>query len=257
MELKLTNPIIFFDLESTGLDIAKDRIVEISLLKVFPDGTEKIKTLRINPGVKMPADAFAIHHISDEDVKDCPKFADVAKELAKDFEGCDLAGYNSSYYDLPLLVEEFLRAGVDLDFSKSKMVDVQAVFHKMEPRNLSAAYKFYCNKELNGAHGAEADTVATYEVLKAQLDKYPDLKNDVNALAKFTANPKHGVDFAGRIVMNSNGQEVFNFGKYKGRAVEDVLKEDPKYYSWMQEADFPLDTKRVLTRIRLRGLMEK
>lgn len=257
MKLNLVNPIIFFDMEATGLDIAHDRIVEISILKVFPDGTEVVKTQRVNPEMKMPSEAFAIHGISDEDLKDCPTFKDIAKDLAKEFEGCDLAGYNSSYYDLPLLVEEFLRAGVDVDFSKAKMIDVQAVFHKMEPRNLSAAYKFYCNAELEGAHGAEADTKATYEVLKAQLDRYSVLKNDVAALARFTSNPKRGVDFAGRFVMNAQGKEVFNFGKYKGRVVEEVLREDPKYYSWMQDADFPLDTKRVLTRIYLRGFNSK
>ncbi len=257
MKLNLTNPIIFFDLEATGLDIVHDRIVEISWLKIYPDGREESETIRINPEMKMPADAYAIHGISDDDLKDCPKFKDVAKKIAAAFEGCDLSGYNSSHYDLPILVEELLRADVDVDFSKAKMVDVQAVFHKKEPRTLSAAYKFYCGSELADAHSAQADARATYEVLKAQLDRYPDLKNDIAALAKFTTTPKRSVDYAGRIIRNSNGQEIFNFGKYKGMVVEEVLRNDPKYYNWVIDADFPLDTKRVLTRIRLRDFNNK
>ncbi|HLP05020.1 MAG TPA: 3'-5' exonuclease [Paludibacter sp.] len=251
MKLKLKNPIIFFDLETTGTNIVSDRIVEISYHKVSPNGREETKTIRINPGMPIPKGASDIHGITDADVAHCPLFKDVAKEIARDFEGCDLAGYNSNRFDIPMLAEEFLRADVDIDMTKRKLVDVQVVFHKMEQRTLGAAYKFYCDKELVGAHGAEADTLATYEILEAQLDRYPELKNDIEFLAKYTTQ-NNNVDFAGRMVYNEKGEEVINFGKYKGQKVTDVLKSDIGYYGWMMSSDFPLHTKKVLTSIKLR-----
>ena len=256
MQLNLRNPLIFFDLETTGINIVKDRIVEISYVKVFPNGKEESKTLRINPGMPIPPESTAIHGITDEDVKDCPLFKDVAKTLAAQFEGCDLAGFNSNRFDIPLLAEEFLRAGVNIDLSHRKFIDVQTIFHKMEQRTLSAAYKFYCGKSLENAHTASADTMATYEVLKAQLDKYPELENDVTFLSKFSSF-SNNVDFAGRMIYNENGQEVINFGKYKGRLVEEVLSVDPGYYSWMMNSDFSLNTKQKLTEIKLRGFNKK
>ncbi len=251
MELKLKRPIIFFDLETTGVDTSKDRIVEISLVKVMPDGEEIIKTRRLNPQMHIPAEATAIHGITDEDVKDCPTFAQVAKSLEQFIQGCDFGGFNSNRFDLPMLVEEFLRVGINVDFKKRKFIDVQNIFHKMEQRTLVAAYKFYCNKDLTEAHSAEADTLATYEVLKAQLDRYPTLENDVNALAEFSARGET-VDYAGRIVYDSKGNEVFGFGKYKGRLVSEVFATDPSYYTWMMNGDFPLYTKKVITEIRFR-----
>jgi DNA polymerase III, epsilon subunit and related 3''-5'' exonucleases len=251
MKLNLKNPIIFFDLETTGININTDRIVEISLHKVYPNGREEGKTIRINPEMPIPAVASAVHGITDADVADCPTFNQVAKEIAKEIEGCDLAGYNSNRFDIPLLAEELLRADVDIDLMKHKFVDVQVVFHKMEARTLSAAYKFYCGKELENAHSAEADTLATYEVLQAQLDRYPDLKNDVEFLSEFTAQTKN-VDFAGRIVYDEKGEEIFNFGKYKGQKVVDVLNKDSGYYGWIISSDFALHTKKVLTQIKLR-----
>ena len=251
MKLNLRNPLIFFDLETTGVNITKDRIVELSYIKVMPDGTEEEKTMRINPGIPIPAEATAIHHITDDDVKDKPLFKDVAKKICQVFEGCDIAGFNSNRFDIPLLMEEFLRAGVNFDISKRKFVDIQTIFHKMEQRTLVAAYKFYCNKDLNDAHSANADTKATYEVLKAQLDKYPNLENNVDFLSKFSSQNRN-VDLAGRIVFNDNNVEVFNFGKYKGQPVEDVLKKDCGYFGWMMQGDFPQNTKNVLTNIKLR-----
>ena len=256
MQLNLKNPLVFFDLETTGIDIAKDRIVEISMVKVMPNGEEIVKTRRINPGMPSPPESTAIHGITDEDVKDCPKFKEIAKSLAAQIEGCDLAGFNSNRFDIPMLAEEFLRAGVDVDLNRRKFIDVQTIFHKMEQRNLTAAYKFYCNKDLTNAHSAEADTMATYEVLKAQLDRYPELENDVNFLSKYSSFTNN-VDFAGRMVYNEKGQEVINFGKYKGRLVEEVLKSDPSYYAWIMNGDFPLNTKKMLTEIRLRGFNKK
>lgn len=251
MQLSLKNPIIFFDIESTGLDIAKDRIVEISIVKVMPDGSKDVKTRRLNPTIPISEEAQNIHGISNEDVKDCPTFQQVAKSLAKMMEGCDFAGYNSTKFDIPLLAEEFLRAGVDFDFRKRKMVDVQNIFHKLEQRTLSAAYKFYCHKNLEDAHSAEADTLATLEVLEAQLDKYPeDLKNDVNFLADFSTKNRL-VDYAGRIVLNEKDEPVFNFGKHKGKTVAEVFKNEPSYYDWMMQKDFTLDTKEVLTQLKL------
>ena len=256
MKLNLANPIVFFDLETTGINIAKDRIVEISVLKVYPNGKEEQKTIRVNPGMHIPEEASAIHGIYDEDVKDAPMFKHIARELAHYIEGCDLGGYNSNRFDIPLLAEEFLRAEVDFDMSKRKFVDVQTIFHKMEQRTLSAAYHFYCDKCLEDAHTAAADTMATYEVLMSQLDRYPDLQNDVTFLSDYSSFNKN-VDFAGRMVYDDKGVEVFNFGKYKGMSVADVLKRDPGYYSWILNSDFTLNTKAMLTKIRLREITQK
>lgn len=256
MQLNLRNPLVFFDLETTGINIVKDRIIEISYVKVHPNGKEETKTRRVNPEMPIPPESTAIHGITDEDVKDCPTFKEIAKSLAAQIEGCDLAGYNSNRFDIPLLAEEFLRAGVDIDLNRRKFVDVQTIFHKMEQRTLSAAYKFYCDKSLENAHTAEADTLATYEVLKAQLDRYPDLKNDINYLSQFSSY-NNNVDFAGRMVYNDKGEEVINFGKYKGRLVTEVLKNDPGYYAWIMNGDFPLNTKKMLTEIKLRGFNSK
>jgi DNA polymerase-3 subunit epsilon len=253
MHLNLKNPIAVFDLETTGVDVVRDRIVEISIIKVMPDGSEEVKTQRINPTIPIPAEATGVHGITDEDVKDCPAFKDVAKSLADYLEGCDVAGYNSTKFDVPLLVEEFLRAGVDVDFRSRHLVDVQNIFHRMEQRTLAAACKFYCQKELVGAHSAEADTRATYNVLLAQLGRYPELQNDVAFLAEFSAKNRN-VDYAGRIVMDGNGNEIFNFGKHKGRKVVDVLTCEPSYYAWIMNSEFTLDTKRILTQIKQRSI---
>ena len=251
MELALKNPIIFFDLETTGTNILRDRIVGISYIKVMPSGNETERTLRINPGMPIPAEATAIHHITDDDVKNAPPFKQVAQELANVFLGCDIAGFNSNRFDVPMLMEEFLRAGVNIDLSRRKFVDVQTIFHKMEQRTLIAAYKFYCGKDLTEAHSANADTRATYEVLKAQLDHYPSLKNDIAFLSDFSSQNKN-VDLMGRIIYNEAGKEVFNFGKYKGQLVEDVFRRDIGYYSWMMQGEFPANTKQVITNIKLR-----
>ena len=252
MKLNLKNPIVFFDLETTGVNITSDRIVEISYLKVFPNGNEVSRTMRINPEMHIPEQASEVHGIYDDDVKDCPTFKQVAKDVAHDFEGADIAGFNSNRFDVPLLAEEFLRAGVDLDMTRRKFIDVQVIFHKMEQRTLSAAMKFYCGKELEGAHSADADTRATYEVLQAQLDRYDELQNDIAWLSEFSSHTRN-VDFAGRIVYDDKGVEVFNFGKYKGIPVVEVLRRDPSYYSWMMQGDFSLNTKQVLTRIKLKS----
>lgn len=252
MELTLKNPLVFFDLETTGVNVASDRIVEISWLKIQPDGKESGKTLLVNPTIPIDPRAIAIHGITDEDVKDKPSFSELARTLAKEFEGCDFAGYNSNKFDIPLLAEEFLRAGVDFDLRKRKFIDVQVIFHKMEQRTLAAAYQFYCKKELENAHSAEADTLATYEILKAQLDHYEHLQNDVDYLSVFSTQNR-SVDLAGRIIYNDKDIEVFNFGKYKGEPVEEVLKKDPGYFGWILNGDFPLYTKKVLTNIKLRA----
>ncbi|WP_010665261.1 3'-5' exonuclease [Marinilabilia salmonicolor] len=256
MQLNLKNPIVFFDLETTGINIANDRIVEISVLKIDTDGNEEVKTMRINPEVPIPQKTSEIHGIYDEDVKDEPTFKEVGRQLATFMEGCDIAGFNSNKFDIPLLAEEFIRAEVDFDMTKRKFIDVQTIFHKMEKRTLEAAYKFYCDKNLDDAHSAEADTRATYEVLKAQLDRYSDLKNDMEWLSKFSAHNRNA-DFAGRIIFNDKGVEVFNFGKYKGKPVTEVLDTDPGYYGWMMNGDFPLFTKKVLTNIKLRNAFGK
>jgi DNA polymerase-3 subunit epsilon len=265
MELNLTKPIAFFDLETTGIKVATDRIVEISIVRQQVDGSVKIKTLRINPEMPIPPEVTEIHGISDEDVKDCPTFKQVARELAQFLDNCDLAGYNSNHFDIPLLVEEFLRAGVDFEMKGRRCVDVQNIFHKMEPRNLSAAYKFYCDRNLENAHSAEADTLATFEILKSQLDRYADVEfkdrkgnitqpviNDIKALSDFTWSTK-AVDLIGHIVYNDKNVEVFNFGKHKGKAVTQVLKDEPSYYDWMMRGEFPLSTKKVLTMLKLRN----
>lgn len=253
MNLNLANCIVFFDLETTGVNISKDRIVEISVLKVHPNGKEEQRTIRVNPEMPIPKEASEVHGIYDEDVKECPTFKEIAKELARFMEGCDLGGYNSNRFDVPLLAEEFLRVGVDFDMRKRKFVDVQTIFHKMEQRTLSAAYRFYCDKCLEDAHSAAADTTATYEVLKAQLERYGDkLENNIEFLSKFSTQ-NNTVDFAGFIVYNEKGEEVFNFGKNKGVPVEKVLKEQPGYFSWIINSEFPLYTKKVLTEIKLRG----
>lgn len=252
MKLNLKNPIIFFDLETTGVDVSKDRIVEICYIKVWPNGNEVSRTMRINPGMHIPEQASAVHGIYDADVADCPTFKEVAKEIANDFTGCDLAGFNSNRFDLPMLAEEFLRAQVDIDLTRHRAIDVQVIYHKLEQRTLSAAYKFYCGAELVNAHSALADTRATYEILQAQLDHYPDvLVNDMEFLSQFSSFTRNA-DFAGRIVFDDAGNEVFNFGKYKGEKVETVLLRDSGYYAWMMNGDFPLNTKQVLTRIKLR-----
>jgi DNA polymerase-3 subunit epsilon len=252
MKLNLKNPIVFFDLETTGINVASDRIVEISYLKVFPDGKEESKTYRVNPTIPIPKQASDIHGILNEDVKDKPTFAELAKSIAKDMEGCDLGGYNSNKFDIPLLAEEMIRAEVEVDFKKRKFIDVQVIFLKKEPRTLGAAYQFFCNKELTDAHSAEADTRATYEILQAQLDRYSDLENDIDKLSDFSSHNKNA-DFAGRIIYNENGEECFNFGKYKGKKVVDVFEKDPGYYGWMINNDFPLYTKNLLTKIKLRS----
>ena len=243
---------VFFDLETTGVNVASDRIVEISWLKIQPDGRESKQTQLVNPTIPIDPKAIAIHGITDEDVKDKPTFSEMARTLANEFEGCDFAGYNSNKFDIPLLAEEFLRAGVDFDLRKRKFIDVQVIFHKMEQRTLTAAYQFYCNKVLEDAHSAEADTFATYEILKAQLDHYEHLQNDVDYLSAFSTQNR-SVDLAGRIIYNDKDIEVFNFGKYKGEPVEEVLKKDPGYFGWILNGDFPLYTKKVLTNIKLRA----
>ena len=256
MKLNLKRPVVFFDLETTGTNITNDRIVEISVVKVMPDGSEIVKTRRINPGCPIPAEATAIHHIPDEDVKDEPEFRKVARSLADLFTGCDIAGFNSNRVDIPLLDQEFQRAGVDFDFGKARFIDVQTIFHKKEPRTLVAAYKFYCGKDLTEAHSASADTMATYEVLKAQLERYDDLPNDIAALSEY-ASQNRNVDFMGRLVYDEQRREIINFGKYKGRIAEEVLKNDPGYYSWIMQGDFTKNTKDAFTRIRLRSAMKK
>lgn len=279
MKLNLTKPLIVFDLETTGLDLVNDRIIQLSYIKVFPDGREDRKTHNVNPERPIPRLVVELTGISDEMVKDAPTFKQIAPSLAETFQGCDIAGFNSNHFDIPLLAEEFIRAGVNFDFSLCRLIDVQTIFHKMEPRNLAAAYKFYCGKKMEEdfeAHRADQDTEATYRVLQGQLDKYnpetqpePEkhLVNDMDVLAQFCRNNKN-VDFAGRIIWkektddkgnvlldekgNPQKHEVFNFGKYKGQVVSEVLRRDPSYYSWMINGDFTNDTKQVLTRIRLR-----
>jgi DNA polymerase III subunit epsilon len=252
LELKLKRPVVFLDLETTGINVSTDRIVEISLLKIDIRGREEWMTLRVNPEMPIPQKATSIHGITDSDVANEPTFREVAKNVAAFMEGCDLAGYNAVKFDIPVLAEEFLRVNIDFDFTRRKYVDPQVIFYKKEPRTLEAALQFYCNRKLMNAHSADADTAATYEVLKAQLDRYPDLENDMEKLSAFSAF-NNNVDFAGRIIMDENGKEIFNFGRYKGRVVEEIFSEDPSYYSWMMNGDFPLYTKKVLTEIKLRA----
>jgi len=256
MELKLNRPICFFDLETTGIDVAKDRIVEISIFKVFPNGNKESKTWLVNPTIPIPPQSSAIHGITNEKVANEPTFKELASQVHNMIKDSDLAGYNSDRFDIPLLAEELLRAEVDFDMKNRVSVDVQTIFHKKEERTLSAALKFYCGKSLENAHTAEADTLATYEILKAQLDRYDDLDNDMKSLADYTTRKK-SVDFAGFIALNNEGKEIFTFGKNKGQLVEEVLEKEPGYYGWIQGADFPLYTKKVLTGIKLRKLNNK
>lgn len=258
MKLNLKNPIVFLDLETTGVDIVKDRIVEISLVKVCPSSdTPEVKTRRIKPlddkgeVMHIPEDATAVHGITDADVADKPAFRQIAKSLAEYLKGCDLGGFNSTRFDIPMLAEEFLRAGVNIDLKKHKFVDVQTIFHKKEQRTLSAAYMFYCGKELEGAHSAEADTLATFEVLKAQLERYDDLPTDIAGLAEYSQHTRTA-DYAGRILFDEQEREIFGFGKHKGKLVEEVFRKEPSYYDWMMEGDFPLYTKQVITQIKTR-----
>jgi DNA polymerase-3 subunit epsilon len=265
MNLNLSRPLAFFDLETTGIKVTTDRIVEICIVRVATDNSTKIKTLRINPEMHIPEEVTAIHGITDEDVKDAPKFSEIAHELIQFLDNCDLAGFNSNHFDIPLLAEEFFRAGIDFDLKGRRFVDIQNIFHKMEPRNLRAAYKFYCGKDLINAHSAEADTLATYEILVAQIDRYQDAEitskngktykpvtNDIKALSEFSIASRN-VDLIGHIVYNPNDVEVFNFGKHKGKPVAQVFKDEPSYYDWIMKSEFPLSTKKVVTEIKLRG----
>lgn len=265
MELNLNRPLVFLDLETTGLNVASDRIIEICLIKVYPDGKEEIRTDRVNPTIPVSPQAYEIHGISNEDLKDESTFMDLAPALATFIGNSDLSGYNAIKFDIPLLVEEFLRAEVDFDMKNRKLVDVQNIFHKMEPRNLSAAYKYYCNKELINAHSAKADTIATFEILKAQLDMYKDteykdkdgnisvpVKNEISTLSDFSYHTKNA-DLIGHIIFNDKDEEIFNFGKYKGKTVEETFRTEPQYYDWMMKSKFPLSTKKTITSIYLRG----
>jgi DNA polymerase-3 subunit epsilon len=255
MPLQLQRPICFLDLETTGINISSDKIVEIAIIKIMPDGTKQIKRKLINPELPIPESAEAVHGISDEMVKDAPTFKQVANEIKQFMDGADIGGYNSNRFDIPMLNEEFLRAGLQIDFDSKKLLDVQKIFHKMEQRTLTAAYKFYCNKSLEGAHSAEVDAMATYEVLEAQVDKYPEIGSTVESIVTFTGEDQL-VDFGRRFILE-NGVEVFNFGKHKGRKVADVLKEEPQYYDWMMKGDFPLHTKQKLTEMLNRSILKK
>ena len=256
MELKLNRPICFFDLETTGIEVSKDRIVEISIFKVFPNGTTESKTWLVNPTIPIPPQTTAVHGITDEKVANEPTFKELASQIHNMIKDSDLGGYNSDRFDIPLLAEELLRAEVDFDMKNRVSVDVQTIFHKKEERTLSAALKFYCGVNLENAQSAEADTMATYEILKAQLDRYDDIENDIKWLSEYTTRKK-SVDFAGFIALNKEGKEIFTFGKNKGQLVEEVLDKEPGYYGWIQGADFPLYTKKVLTAIKLRKLNTK
>jgi len=264
-KMKINKPIAFFDLETTGVNISTDRIIEICIVRVSPPNeTVEVKTFRVNPGMPIPDQSSAIHGIYDKDVADKPPFADIALQVSQFMKDCDLGGFNSIRFDIPLLIEEFFRAGVEFDISKRKLIDSQRIFHLMEPRTLGAAYKFYCNKELENAHSAEADTLATYHILKAQIARYADkqvkdaegkvtvpIKNDMQILHDFSVG--NMVDLAGRMVMSDKGEELFNFGKYKGMKVKDTLLKDPMYYDWIMKGDFPQDTKKKLTQIKLKN----
>ncbi|MDO6518846.1 exonuclease domain-containing protein [Zobellia galactanivorans] len=256
MELNLTRPICFFDLETTGTNVAKDRIVEISVLKVYPNGNKESKTWLVNPEMQIPDEVVAIHGISNEKVANEPTFKELSKTIYAMIKDCDLGGFNSDRFDIPLLAEEMLRAEIDFDMKSMVSIDVQTIFHKMEKRTLAAAYKFYCGKDLTDAHSAEADTQATYEVLLSQLDRYPELENNVKKLAEFSTH-RQFADFAGFLGYDEDGVEVFAFGKHKGRKVLDVLEKEPGYFGWILNADFPLYTKKVLTQIKLSQLNNK
>jgi len=254
--IKLNKPLAFFDLETTGITVGADRIVEISILKLMPDGSKQVLTKRVNPEIPIPAGASKVHGIYDQDVAHEPTFKQLAPEISAFIGNADLAGYNSNKFDIPMLVDEFLRVEINFDMKGRRMVDVQNIFHKMEQRTLAAAYKFYCQKEIENAHSAEADIIATYEVFVAQLERYPDLAKDVEGLHQFTAMTQN-VDLAGRIVFNEKKEEVFNFGKHKGRTVAEVFEKEPSYFDWMLKGDFPAETKQVLTALRLRGMNSK
>ena len=269
MKLNLNRPIIFFDIESTGLNIASDSIIELSFVKVLPDGEQRVKTWRVKPWdyenncqKAINPSAQAVHGISAEDLTDCPTFFQITDEVVEWLSGSDLAGFNSSKFDLPMLAEEIERVrryqarDIDVDLHKKKMVDVQTIFHKMEPRNLKAAYRFYCDKELENAHAAEADTLATYEVLKGQLDKYPDLKNDTDFLAAFSTQQRH-VDYAGRLIYGENNEPVVSFGKHKGKTAREVYFSEPSYFAWIDNGDFTLDTKRQFALLKMQYEAEK
>ncbi|MFL9482605.1 exonuclease domain-containing protein [Chitinophagaceae bacterium LWZ2-11] len=255
MKLQLTRPIAFIDLETTGINISVDRIVELAIVKILPDGTKQVKRKLINPLMPIPTASSDIHGITDEMVKDAPSFKQVANEVKQFLENCDLGGYNSNRFDVPMLIEEFLRAGLEFSVDGRKLVDVQKVFHLMEQRTLSAAYKFYCDKQLDGAHSAEVDATATWEVLEAQVERYPNIGTSVESIVKFTGEDDI-VDFARRFVKDK-GIEIFNFGKHKGKPVTQVLKEEPQYYDWMMKGDFPMNTKQKLTEILNRTLLKK
>jgi DNA polymerase III subunit epsilon len=256
MELNLHRPICFFDLETTGTDICKDRIVEISIYKIHPNGNKESRTWLVNPEMPIPAECTAVHGITDEKVASEPTFREISHTVYNMIKDADLAGFNSDRFDIPLLAEEMLRVGLDFDMKSRVSVDIQTIFHKKEERTLSAAYRFYCGQSLENAHSAEADTMATYEILKSQLDRYPDLQNDMRSLSEFTTRKK-SVDFAGFIVLDKEGEECFSFGKHKGVRVSKVLEAEPGYFGWIQNADFPLYTKKVLTAIKLRKLNNK
>ena len=264
-KIKINKPIAFFDLETTGVNISTDRIIEICIVRVSPPNeTVEVKTFRVNPGMPIPDQSSSIHGIYDKDVADKPPFADIALQVSQFMKDCDLGGFNSIRFDIPLLIEEFFRAGIEFDISKRKLIDSQRIFHLMEPRTLGAAYRFYCNKDLENAHSAEADTLATYHILKAQIARYADkqvkdaegklsvpIKNDMQVLHDFSVG--NMVDLAGRMVMSDKGDELFNFGKYKGMKVKDTLLKDPMYYDWIMKGDFPQDTKKKLTQIKLKN----
>lgn len=251
MELNLSRPIIIFDVESTGLNITKDRIIELSYIKVFPDGHEQEHTYRFNPGMPIPEQAIAVHHITDDDLRDCPSFSEIAPELAQLFSGCDIAGFNSNHFDIPILAQEMANAGVEFDLKNCRFVDVQTIFHKKEKRDLAAACKFYCGVEMENHHSASADTRTTLNVLKAQLDRYPDLENNIDFLSRYSSFSRN-VDLAGRVVLNDDGKPAINFGKYKGQMLDDVLERDPGYAGWVMNSDFPEDTKRVFREAKQR-----
>jgi len=258
MKLQLERPLVFFDLETTGLNIATDRIVEMSYYKLYPNGESESNTLRIKPVMKLmgqdvvmpiPAESTAVHGITDKDVADCPTFEQVAEQIAEVFSDADIAGYNSNHFDIPVLAEEFIRAGVDIDLGQCRRIDVYTIFQRKEPRNLTAAYRFYCGKDLNNAHSANADTMATYEVLMAQLERYEDVPGTIDGLQQFTSDSTPCADLAGRIGLDESGREIFNFGKYKGKRVEDVFRTDTGYYGWLMGGDFPQYTKNVFRKI--------
>lgn len=250
MKLNLKRPVIFFDVEATGLNFITDRIVQLSYIKVMPDGKEEEHTYLVNPECHIPAETSAIHHITDEMVADAPTFKALAKKIAQDWQGCDLAGFNSNRFDIPIVAEEMYRAGVEFDIEKRRIIDVMNIYHRMEPRNLSAAYRFYCDKDLEGAHSADADTRATYEVLMAQLDRYDDMQNDMDWLQDFSRNGNIA-DIAGNIIYNDKKEPCFNFGKYKGKPVSWVFAKEPSYYNWIMDSQFAQSTKHFVTKIKL------